>query len=116
MALIYEWGFFVQPGREKEFRDWLATHEWALAEAAPPKYEYLGTYTPVWAPGGRGGEFHQIWRYGHSQSFDFRDAASTTGGDFTELARQYLSFVDEARAADETFRLHRSVVDRPNLT
>ena len=80
MALIYEWGFFVEPGKEDEFRRWLADHEDDLARAAPPNYEYLGTYTPVWAPGGRGGDFHQIWRYGHPLSFNFRDAATSTGG------------------------------------
>ena len=111
MALIYEWGFFVEPGKEDEFRRWLADHEDDLARAAPPNYEYLGTYTPVWAPGGRGGDFHQVWRYGHPLSFNFRDAATSTGGEFTELARQYLSFVDESRSAEETFRLHRSVSD-----
>ncbi|HEY7705121.1 MAG TPA: hypothetical protein VID03_09880 [Acidimicrobiia bacterium] len=111
MALIFEWGFFVEAGRVDEFEAWLGLNEEKLAAVAPPQYEYLGTYVPLWAPGGRGGDFHQIWRYGHALRFDFRDAAANTGGEFTELARQYLSFVDSSRESEETFRLHRSVTD-----
>lgn len=112
MALIYEWGFYVAADREEEFRSWLAANEEALARAAPENYEYLGTYVPVWGSENREG-YRQIWRYGRERPPDLRAAAKEGSGTFTELARQFLAFVDESRSDDETFRLHRSVTDDP---
>ncbi len=109
MALIYDWGFYVKPDREEAFREWLTEHERELAELAPKSYEYLGTFRPLW--GEAIGDYHQMWRYGAERPPDLRQAAADTGGAFTELARQYLSFVDDSRADQETFRLYRSVVD-----
>ncbi|MDP3984638.1 MAG: hypothetical protein Q8Q52_06530 [Acidimicrobiia bacterium] len=109
MALLSDWGFFLRPGRESEFRDWLGENEEQLSRLAPKGYEYLGTYLPLWRPETESAEFHQIWRYGSSRPPDMRVAAADTGGAFTELAREYLSFVDQTRQEDETFRLYRSV-------
>lgn len=109
MALLSDWGFFVQPDREKEFRHWLTENEARLTTMAPKGYEYLGTYLPLWRPEGESAEFHQLWRYGSSRPPDMRVAASDSGGAFTDLAREYLSFVDQSRQDEETFRLYRSV-------
>ncbi len=108
MALIYEWGFHVKPGLESEFAGWLAFNESLLAERAPANYEYLGTFIPVWDSDKSG--YRQLWRYGSERVPDMRKAAADASGEFTALAREYLSFVDESRASEETFRLHRSVV------
>ena len=113
MSLIYDWGFYVAPEREEAFRAWLAENEPKLAELAPKSYEYLGTFRPLW--GEATGDYHQMWRYGSERPPDLRRAAADTGGAFTELARQYLSFVDETRAAEETFRLYRSVLDKTRV-
>ena len=108
MALIYEWGFHVKAGKEADFESWLALNEQGLAEKSPNHYEYLGTYVPVWDSLKTG--YRQLWRYGSERVPDMRKAASDTSGEFTALAREYLSFVDETRSDDETFRLHRSVI------
>ncbi len=108
MALIYEWGFHIKAGAEGDFEAWLASHETGLADNAPQHYEYLGTYVPVWDTVSTG--YRQLWRYQTERVPDMRRAAQAAPGAFTSLARQYLEFVDEARAAEETFRLHRSVV------
>lgn len=76
---------------------------------APKGYEYLGTYTPLWRPQTENAEFHQVWRYGSNRPPDMRAAAADAGGDFTDLARQYLSFVDQSRQEEETFRLYKTV-------
>lgn len=109
VALLSDWGFFVTTGREDEFRQWLLEHEEGLLRLAPKGYEYLGTYIPLWRPETERAAFHQVWRYGSSGSPDMRMAAAHDGGAFTELARQYLSFVDQGRESEETFRLYRSV-------
>ena len=113
MSLIYDWGFYVAPGREDAFREWLSENESKLAELAPKSYEYLGTFRPLW--GEAIGDYHQMWRYGTDRPPDLRRAAADAGGAFTELARQYLSFVDETRATEETFRLYRSVLDKTRV-
>ncbi|HUO47186.1 MAG TPA: hypothetical protein VM470_10195 [Acidimicrobiia bacterium] len=111
MALLSDWGFFVLPAKESEFRLWLRENEDLLTRQAPRGYQYLGTYKPVWRPETESAEFHQVWRYGDNKPPDMRLAAADTGGDFTELARQYLSFVDQSRQEEETFRLYKSVED-----
>jgi hypothetical protein len=109
VALLSDWGFFVIAGREDEFRQWLSENEVGLLRSAPKSYEYIGTYVPLWRPETETAAFHQVWRYGASESPDMRMAAAHDGGAFTELARQYLSFVDQTRESEETFRLYRSV-------
>lgn len=110
MALIYEWGFYVQPQRREELRDWLLANEQALAEAAPRDLEYLGTYLPVWATDRRC-DLYQVWRWRRAGEFNFRTAADADKGQFADLASQFLAFVDNSRTEDETFRLHRSFTD-----
>lgn len=113
MALIYEWGFFVKEELRDDFLSWLRDHEQDLARYAPEHLEYLGTYTPVWAPDERC-DFYQLWRWrSHISGFDLRKAAEGEAGTFTELARRFLSFVDDARSHEETFRLHKSAVTGP---
>lgn len=106
--LVSDWGFFLKPGTEDRFNQWLADNEERFAAVAPANYEYLGTYVPLWRGEGETAPFHQMWRYGSHRPPDLRAAAGDTSGEFTEMARQFLSFVDESRSSDETFRLYRS--------
>ena len=112
MALLSDCGVFVKGGRDEEFRRWLAGHESGFSDLAPPTYEYLGTYRPIWRDPNERAEYHQVWRYHTDRPPDLRRAAADQGGAFTELARDFLAFVDEGRQAEETFRLYRSV-DQP---
>lgn len=108
---MYEWGFFVKPGEMDEVKRWLAENEAALIEATPPGLTYLGTFLPVWAPQPRC-DMYQIWSWSRrGPDFDLRAAAETDRGRFARLAAGFLAFVDEGRSAEETFRLHRRVVD-----
>jgi hypothetical protein len=109
VALLSDWGFFVKPGLEETFRTWLKDNQERMYRLAPKGYEYLGTYLPLWRPATESAELHQIWRYGSSGPPDMRVAAEDSGGAFTELAREYLSFVDQTRQEEETFRLYRTV-------
>ena len=111
MALIYEWGFFVKEGATDDLADWLETNEGRLVRAAPEGLEYLGTYAPVWAQEPRC-DMYQVWRWRRANEFNLRLAAEADKGEFARLASEFLSFVDDARSSDESFRLHRSVVDR----
>jgi hypothetical protein len=113
MALISDWGFFLKPGSDDAFHDWLATSEERFEAVSPPGYDYLGTYVPLWRGEGESAQFHQLWRYDTERPPDLRTAAAETAGAFTEMAREFLQFVDETRGADETFRLYRSA-RRPN--
>lgn len=110
MALIYEWGFFLKPDALDEMREWLASNERSFAAAVPEGLEYLGTYLPVWAPEQRC-EVYQVWRWRRANEFNLRMAAEADRGTFARLASQFLSFVDDGRTDEETFRLHRSVVE-----
>lgn len=110
MALIYEWGFYVRPGSFDELREWLLEHEHDLAAAAPQGLEYLGTYLPVWASERRC-DLYQVWRWRRASEFNLRAAAGADRGTFAELASQFLSFVDNGRTDEETFRLHRSITE-----
>lgn len=107
MALLYDWGFFVEPGRRDEFTAWLEENERRLSDLAPKNYEYLGTYRPL-SPGSC--DFHQLWRYGAERPPDLRTAAAGSGH-FTEVAREYLSFVDTTRESEEEFHLYRAAID-----
>lgn len=113
MALIYEWGFFLRPDAFDDLREWLASNERTFASAVPEGLEYLGTYLPVWAPEQRC-DVYQVWRWRRANEFNLRMAAETDRGTFARLASQFLSFVDDERTHEETFRLHRSVVDAPS--
>lgn len=110
MALIYEWGFFVTPEALDQMQDWLFQNEESLARAAPEGLEYLGTYLPVWAPEQRC-DVYQVWRWRRANEFNLRAAAGADKGTFARLAAEFISFVDESRTEEETFRLHRSVID-----
>ncbi len=106
--LVSDWGFFLKPGTEDVFNEWLAANEERFAAVAPTTYEYLGTYVPLWRGAGETAPFHQMWRYLTQRPPDLRIAAGDSSGEFTEMARQFLSFVDETRSEEETFRLYRS--------
>lgn len=108
MALLYDWGFFVKPGQRDAFLAWLAQNEGRLAELAPKNYEYIGTYRPL---GPEPCDFYQVWRYGAERPPDLRVAAADDSGAFTEVAREYLSFVDPSREPEEQFRLYRAAVN-----
>ncbi|HEX2153012.1 MAG TPA: hypothetical protein VHL52_03435 [Acidimicrobiia bacterium] len=112
MALIYEWGFFIRPAALEDLQAWLVTNEPELARAAPEGLEYLGTYAPVWASEPRC-DLYQVWRWRRANEFNFRAAARADRSDFARLAGEFLSFVDEARTEEETFRLHRSLAETP---
>jgi hypothetical protein len=109
VALLYDWGFFLLPDRRADFLEWLAENESRLEVSAPPKYRYLGTFRSL---GPDACDFHQLWKYGGSRPPDLRVAAADTSGAFTELARQYLSFVDQDRGEEETFLLYTEAVER----
>jgi hypothetical protein len=109
VALVSDWGFFLKDGRKSEFLSWLEENEERFGDLAPPGYDYIGTYVPLWRGADETAEYHQMWRYQIDRPPDLRRAASDTAGDFTELARQFLEFVDESRSADESYRLYRSV-------
>lgn len=104
--LLYDWGFFIQPGRHDEFVAWLKQNESRLVELAPKNYEYLGTYRSL-SPEPQ--DFHQVWRYRSEAQPDMRKAAADEAGAFTEIARDYLAFVDGGRESEEVFRLYRVV-------
>lgn len=108
MALISDWGFFLKPGTEDAFLEWLDEREEEFERLAPAGYDYLGTYVPLWRGEGESAEYHQMWRYRTERPPDLRSAAADTAGAFTGLARMFLDFVDESRQPDETFRLYRS--------
>ncbi|HLU30744.1 MAG TPA: hypothetical protein VK088_03205 [Acidimicrobiia bacterium] len=110
---MYEWGFFVKPGRIEEVKEWLAEKEAAFDEATPPGLTYLGTFLPIWAEDPRC-DLYQIWSWRRrGPDFDLRSAAHADRSRFAELAAEFLAFVDEGRSGEETFRLHRRVVDDP---
>lgn len=108
MALVSDWGFFLKPGTTDAFHKWLEEHEEEFSRLAPGGYDYLGTYVPLWRGEGESAEFHQLWRYLTDRPPDLRAAAADNAGAFTDMARQFLDFVDESRHVDETFRLYRS--------
>lgn len=108
-ALLYDWGFYVKPGQKEAFLAWLVENEPRLARLAPRNYEYVGTYRSLSA---QPCDFYQVWRYGSEQPPDLRAAASVDSGAFTDVARDYLSFVDEGRSSEEEFRLYRAAVER----
>ena len=108
MALVSDWGFFLKPGTAEAFHKWLDENEEVFSRLAPGGYDYLGTYVPLWRGEGESAEFHQLWRYLTDRPPDLRAAAADNAGAFTEMARQFLDFVDESRHVDETFRLYRS--------
>ncbi len=108
MALLYDWGFFIKPGRRDEFLAWLAESESRLVELAPKNYEYIGTYRSL-SP--EPCDFHQVWRYGSERPPDLRAAAADSSGAFTDVAREYLGFVDTSRESEEEFRLYRGAVE-----
>jgi hypothetical protein len=108
MALVSDWGFFVKEGTQPAFLEWLDEHEERFGELAPAGYDYIGTYVPLWRGADETAQYHQLWRYQTDRPPDLRQAAAATAGDFTDLARQFLDFVDESRHADESFRLYRS--------
>ena len=110
MALLSDWGFFVKPEKTAEFEEWLAANEARFIDAAPPTYEYVGTFRPLWKTNGGQQPYHQVWRYLSEAPPDLRTAAKDSHGDFTDLAREYLDFVDQSRSDDEDFRLYRSAV------
>ncbi len=109
MALLSDWGFFLKPGMEDAFAEWLRTNEPLMAERAPRGYEYLGTYVPLWRHASESSQYHQVWRYWSDRPPALRSAAEGHGP-FTELAKQFLEFVDEARSEEESFRLYRSAL------
>ncbi len=109
MALLYDWGFYVKPGRREGFLGWLADNESRLVELAPKNYEYIGTYQSL-SP--EPCDFHQVWRYGSERPPDLRAAAAAHhSGAFTDVAREYLEFVDTSREPEEEFRLYRGAVE-----
>jgi hypothetical protein len=108
MALLYDWGFFIKAGKRDDFLAWLAGNESRLVELAPKNYEYIGTYRSL-SP--EPCDFHQVWRYGSERPPDLRAAAAAQAGAFTELAREYLDFVDTSREPEEEFRLYRDAVE-----
>jgi hypothetical protein len=107
MALLYDWGFHLLPGRREDFLAWLADNEPRMEELAPSNYHYLGTYRAL---GPDPVDFHQLWRYGGERPPDMRVAAEGSAGSFTDLAREYLSFVDLSRTDEETFLLYTDAV------
>lgn len=113
MALIYEWGFYLEPGAGEDLRTWLSRHEEELARSAPESLEYLGTYVPLWthdAPC----DCYQLWRWRRKgEMVDLRTVAGSDQGRFAELVSEFLGFVDDTRSDEESFRLHRSVTDAP---
>lgn len=108
MALLYDWGFFIEAGRRDDFLAWLAENESRLVVLAPKNYEYIGTYRSL-SP--EPCDFHQLWRYGSERPPDLRAAAADSAGEFTDVAREYLDFVDTTREPEEEFRLYRGAVD-----
>ena len=108
MALLYDWGFYVKPGKRDEFLAWLNENESRLVELAPKNYEYIGTYQSL-SP--EPCDFHQVWRYGSERPPDLRTAAADHSGAFTDVAREYLDFVDTTREAEEEFRLYRDAIE-----
>lgn len=113
MALVSDWGFFLREGTEQAFLSWLDENEERFAEIAPRGYDYLGTYVPLWRGADESAQYHQLWRYQTDRHPNLRAAAADHAGDFTEMARQFLDFVDESRQSDETFRLYRSARRQP---
>lgn len=108
MALVSDWGFFIEDGTQPAFLKWLEDNEARFEELAPPGYDYIGTYVPLWQSSDETAQYHQLWRYQIDRPPDLRRAAADTAGEFTELARQFLDFVDESRQAEESYRLYRS--------
>jgi hypothetical protein len=52
-----------------------------------------------------------VWRYGSERPPDLRAAAADSSGAFTDVAREYLDFVDTSRSSEEEFRLYRGAVE-----
>jgi hypothetical protein len=100
---LYEDEFALQPGKAREFRQWLATHEEKLRVTCPGGVDYLGTYALVHTTDDGAGDIRIDWAMDTYSAIDALDAAMDEPGPLHELLDEIRQFAERDR-----FRRHSS--------
>lgn len=110
MSFIAHMGGDLEPGRMREFQQWLAANEQAVAEAHPEGTRYIGTFVAIYSQKGTG-TIHTLIEM---DSYGAQDALAAAGMDtdsaYGRLVNEYVSFFDQ-QSENYTNALYKRVTD-----
>ena len=89
----------LKEGKTSEFVAWLEANEQALGEAHPEGSEYMGTYFNVIGGAASAG---QVYTLIGMDSYGTMDALAETGGEYSRLVSEVMSFFDAGDNGGQT--------------
>ena len=108
MSFIAHMGGDLKPGKMREFQQWLAANEQAIADSHPAGAKYIGTYVAIYSQKGAG----TVHTLVEMDSYGAQDALAAAGMDadstYGRLVNEYVSFFDQ-ESENYTNALYKSV-------
>ena len=108
MSFVAHFGGDLKEGKMREFQQWLAANEQAVADAHPAGSKYIGTYVAIYSHKGVGA----VHTFVEMDSYGAQDALAAAGMDadseYGRLINEYVSFFDQ-ESENYTNALYKSV-------
>ncbi len=108
MSFIAHFGGDLHAGKMREFQEWLAANEQAVADSHPDGARYIGTYVAIYSHKGVG----TVHTFVEMDSYGTQDALAAAGMDadstYGRLINEYVSFFDQ-ESDNYTSALYKSV-------
>ncbi|MDJ0664255.1 MAG: hypothetical protein QNJ75_06820 [Acidimicrobiia bacterium] len=108
MSFIAHFGGDLKEGKMREFQEWLAANEQAIADSHPEGTKYIGTYVAIYSHKGVG----TVHSFIELDSYGAQDAMAAAGLDanstYGRLMNEYVAFFDQ-ESEDYTQALYKSV-------
>ena len=110
MGFIAHFSADLDPGKMKDFQQWLAANEQAIADSHPAGAKYLGTYVAIYADRDAG----DVHTFVELDNYGTQDALAAAGNDpnseYGRLINEYVSFIDQ-QSNNGTNALYNRVTD-----
>jgi hypothetical protein len=94
MKFVYEDEFDVKPGKARDLRQWLVTHDDKLRLACPKGVSYLGAFSLVYTTEAETGDVRIGWGMETRSAIDALEAAASEPGLLGQLLDELHEFAD----------------------
>lgn len=104
-------GMDIEPGKSREFQEWVRANSTALSDNSPSGIELVGIYASMFSSEKQAGQYRIVWRLDSYGAMDRFSAAVPENAELARLLDELDSFTDQRLGTGFSNELLKSVAD-----